>query len=454
MDSRERAERRGQVFRGGTPAVGVTVSDGRAVAVTDGTGWYRLPPAQAGSEDLVWVCVPAGCRPASPWYRHTNEAPVFHLEGDPSQTDGFSFVFFTDVHLIPGRSEQPFAAVLREIAAISPAPAFWVHGGDVEIDNGMGETLRALLADLPFPGRHVVGNHDLLVGEPDPLAAFRTLFGPVRCSWDYGRFHFVTLCALAPNPAQEGWRNVEGELSAEELAWLESDLRLAAGRPVIVFLHIPPVSTFPERQDAASGQEPAWEVRNTGRFLALCEQYNIRLVLSGHFHENERIRSGRTVFQTTGAVCGHWWERGGRPKVNLDGSPKGYRIVYIDGEETETIFRGIGVENKCPLAIVEPPPGAGVEESLTIGVNVFDGDSDTCVEYRIGAGGWQPMRLAPRQAAPGGLSGSHYWAARAAAPPVPGTYLLSVRVTLPDGVAHTEQRAFFRGGARRNEESQ
>jgi 3',5'-cyclic AMP phosphodiesterase CpdA len=368
------------------------------------------------------------------------------VEPDSTNGEAFSFVFFTDVHLKRGTAEQPFAEVLEDIRRLTPRPAFCVNGGDIELQAGMGEAYCELLADFPLPVYHVAGNHDLLVGrqdpQQDPWKEFTRLFGPAQYSWDHGRFHFVVLAAMVPNPAQEGWRNVEGELTAAELAWLEADLRQAGGRPVIVFLHIPPVSTFPARRGRRSGEEPAWEVRGAGRLLELCAACNVRLVLSGHFHENERTWVGDTEFLATGAVCGHWWERGGRPAVNLDGSPKGYRIAYIEGTRIRTVYKPTGGDARRQLSIGRPRHGERITGPLEIVVNVFDGDEHTRVERSLDGGGWVEMHYTPQSAIPACLSSAHCWTDMVEEPLPRGASLLAVRAAFTPGETYTERVVF------------
>lgn len=433
----------GHVYADGAPAPGVAVSDGRSVTLTSADGAYRLERqgAESATAPLLWIRVPAGFHPDGPWYKSASESDTdFHLSRDDQQHDAFSFVFLTDLHL-PRSQDQPFAAVLDDIRRLSPRPAFWVNGGDVEVDNGMGPAAFEMLASLNLPGRHVMGNHDLCVGRADPYADFRSLFGPERCSWDYGRFHFVTLCGLVPNPTQTGWRNVEGELGEEELTWLEADLALAGGRPVIAFIHIPPFSTFPQRHGVRPRQEPAWEVRRADRLLDLCRRFNVRLVLSGHFHENERIMRDGTIFQTTGAVCGHWWERGGRPACNLDGTSKGYRIIYVDGDDCQSLYRGIGGTEQ-QIQILSPHAGQTLTGDITVEVSVIDGAAgDTRVECCLGYGDWMVMDHAPQSEGPNVLANAHRWAAHLPAPDHAGTHLLGVRAFLPTGVCATEQIA-------------
>ncbi|HTE16748.1 MAG TPA: calcineurin-like phosphoesterase family protein [Armatimonadota bacterium] len=435
--------RTGQVLAGDAPASGVVISDGVVLTVTGTDGRYSLPPREGAADALVWMRVPAGHRAAGPWFVHGDRDALFHLEPDPEQADAFSFVFFTDIHLLKDAPEQPFRTVLDDIAALVPAPGFQVSGGDVELQTGMGEAYAALLDGHPIPTRHVVGNHDLLIHQARPEAAFEELFGPARCSWQYGRYHFATLRGMVPNPEKAGWRSVEGEFTEEELRWLEADLRLAEGKPVILFTHIPPVSTFARRRGALPGAEPAWEVRDTDRFLELCGRFNVRLVLSGHFHENERTSFNGTELQATGAVCGHWWEQGGRPALNLDGSPKGFRVVYVDGEACHSVYHSTGAGPGRQLRIVGPKAGARVRGRFGIGVNVFDGDARTRVEYRIGLRAWEEMRFAPQRRSPTVFGSAHFWTAWGPADLPRGTHQLSVRATFADGAAYMEAVTFW-----------
>jgi 3',5'-cyclic-AMP phosphodiesterase len=438
----------------GNPAPGVVVSDGYTVAVTDDEGCFSISAAGRGeippSSDLIWVCVPEGMRPKGPWYLPADQDELkFDLTCDPTAGQAFSFVYFTDVHLIREREDQPFHQFAGELREMRPAPAFWVCGGDIDLQEGMGDRYCEIMSGTGVPGRQVAGNHDMLVGAPDPWAEYCRQFGPTRYSWDHGAFHFVTLCGLVPNPEGKGWRNVEGELTRAELNWLEADLRHAKGRPTVLFLHIPPLTTYILRRGVLPGHEPAWEVRNADRLLDLCQRYHVLLVLGGHFHENERNEMFGTAYQSTGAVCGQWWERGGRPPLNLDGSPPGYRIVHISGNTLSHHYKAVGQPGSRQLRVVGPRANRPVSGRVPIGVNVFDGDEHTLVEWRIqhGAGEtpanpWKRMRLTPQRARPNVLSSAHMWTAWGPGDLQPGTHLLTVRARFRSGEIFTERVSF------------
>ena len=97
----------------------------------------------------------------------------------------------------------------------------------------------------------------------DGLSYWRRTFGPAYYSWDYGDLHFVALNTYDGTPARRhsyalyvdafdlhlgapAVDNYGGELSDEQLKWLEQDLQRAAraGRTVVVFGHQDPRGTL------------------------------------------------------------------------------------------------------------------------------------------------------------------------------------------------------------------
>ena len=59
----------------------------------------------------------------------------------------------------------------------------------------------------------------------------------------------------------------------------------------------------------------------------MIQGHNVRLWLSGHIHQRDRIEYRGTTFINDGAVCGSWW------KGPHQGVPEGFGIidVWADG---------------------------------------------------------------------------------------------------------------------------
>jgi UDP-2,3-diacylglucosamine pyrophosphatase LpxH len=329
----ERATVRGTVSGGAAPLPGVRVSDGRSVAVTDARGAYAL---EVGPESgpFLFVTTPAGFW-APVFFAPTAEAARagradFAL-APCAQASRFAFVFMTDMHLENGGVRlEKFARSIAEINALGPA-FVWAQG-DICLEGNAGKDYVACLSALTMPVRNGAGNHEMLVKEPDPRAAFHALFGPTYYSFDWAGVHCVVLDGRDVRLPASDWRSVRGRVTARELAWLAADLAAKPkGMPVVAGVHIPLVSTCPDRRAAPPEDYGAWRIENAEEVHALLAANDVKLVLQGHVHENERILRDGVEYVATGAMAGSWWGSGAGFERGVDRAPRGYRVVEVDG---------------------------------------------------------------------------------------------------------------------------
>lgn len=355
---------------------GVAVTDGASVVLTDAAGHYafHLHP----EAEFVYLSLPAGYRiprdaqNRAQFYQPVAAGPPFDFLLKPqAPQEAFTFLYVTDMHLDHSGGDQFVAETITSIAALNPAPAFVVCGGDISLQGRAEEAYVRALASLTMPCFNAVGNHELLVGEADPKGRFKALFGPTYYSFNAGPFHFVVLDGTQPEPSRQGWKNVVGALGERELRWLAQDLAaLPSGTPVVGFCHIPLISTYSERRGLASSTaEPAWEITNAGAVLAVLRRHAVRCILQGHMHENEHAEVDGIQFVTSGAASGKWW-RGPNP----DGCPRGFRLVHIAGEALTSEYRatqpGAGGAHMAVCAAV---PEEQIGRPVRIEASVFDG---------------------------------------------------------------------------------
>jgi 3',5'-cyclic AMP phosphodiesterase CpdA len=194
----------------------------------------------------------------------------------------------TDLHLPPpgekvhGTDTAPrLAAVLADIAARHgpgggmPAPDFAVITGDLTRDGEPAAyaRLREMLAGLPCPVHLMLGNHD-------DRAAFRAAFPEAPVDAD----GFVQQAVDSPaglclmlDTLEQG--RPEGRLCARRLAWLADQLAGSGERPVLLFLHHPPMPVGIAGMDGMGLTDaPAlWAVLAPHRA-------RIRQILHGHLH--------------------------------------------------------------------------------------------------------------------------------------------------------------------------
>lgn len=299
-------------------------------------------------------------------------------------------VFVTDIHLTEGvDSEARFTRDLAEIHALTPPPDLLVFGGDVCLWSADAtRTFQELLRDCPIPQMHAMGNHDTTLDVPadDCGRDFEALLGPVSAHRRLGEAHVITLNTCAMDPAYVGsrdWHNVLGWVPDRDLAWLEHTLSGIEDRhaPLLVFVHIPLFSTYPERLNAGQPERDVWLVGNRERVVELLRPFTRCTVAQGHLHENEHLQIEGIHYVSVGAIAGAWWSRLGFAECG-DGSPRGYLVADIDGGDVRLQYRAAGCS-----------PGyracAFTHEGLPY-LNLFFADARSGVELLLD-GSWLPL---------------------------------------------------------------
>jgi len=181
------------------------------------------------------------------------------------------------------------ARCVERLNALDPRPDAVIVTGDL-VDQGEPEQyahLKALLAPLAMPYYLLVGNHD-------DRAALRAAFNDreelhaggefVQYARDIGELRLIALDSMVPGQSA-------GLLCDARLAWLETQLEAAGGKPAIVALHHPPFASGIGHMDALR-LEPA----SADRLKALVARYpNVERVMCGHVHRPMFVRFGGTI---------------------------------------------------------------------------------------------------------------------------------------------------------------
>ena len=350
---------------------GIMVSNGTTCTVTDDMGKYAL--LREGSS--VFITTPKDYVVTGQWYRSIIASNQFDfaLKYTPEkETTRFTFVQMTDVHL-DTNSLSSFAQTVREIMGISPA--FVVNTGDI-VNIGNGVTISKTQADEWFgayqrvvtgfnmPVYNALGNHDVAdinlerVPGAEPGCskdAYRGYFGPTYYSFDWGQYHCIV---LDPNELNGGKQVYQ--ISDSQLGWLQQDLSYREAQTLLVFFHEPTTS---------------WESQS--QVLDILKQHRAA-IFCGHAHQNLLMNTQGIPEQVTGALSGEWGF-GSCP----DGSEPGYRIVSVDGENIESIYRDINSERTIDLDL--PGPIVSGQVGLTAKIYSTNG-SISEVTYSIDGG--------------------------------------------------------------------
>jgi plastocyanin len=81
-----------------------------------------------------------------------------------------------------------------------------------------------------------------------------------------------------------------GSLGADQLAWMEKDVKhLSASTPIVVFAHVPLWTVYPEW---------GWGTDDGARALGLLKRFGSVTVLNGHIHQTMQKVEGNVAFHT------------------------------------------------------------------------------------------------------------------------------------------------------------
>jgi 3',5'-cyclic AMP phosphodiesterase CpdA len=207
----------------------------------------------------------------------------------------FTFVQISDSHVGFDKAANPDAlATLRETIALVRAmparPAFMIHTGDITHLSRASEFDAAdqLIRDAGLETFYVPGEHDVIDEGRGRLYLDRYGRDAKGAGWrsfDAGGAHFVGLVNVVDLEA-----GGLGRLGAEQLAWLEDDLRgRSASTPIVIFAHIPLWTVY---------EAWGWGTDDGLRALSLLARFGSVTVLNGHIHQIVQKVEGRMTFHT------------------------------------------------------------------------------------------------------------------------------------------------------------
>ncbi len=354
----------GYVKSGNTPLKGVVVSDGLLCTQTDERGFYSLKSDLANAK-FVMVSIPSGYSAPT----DKNGLPIFyHRITDGERSENLCEVDFSfnkiknnadRYTLLVGADPQPRASTagydnnayhsldccedlyrdMREKAAtITDRNVYGLMLGDIVHENmSLYTNYLDGLQSLGFPMFNIIGNHD-----NDPTAAndtegrrvFEEKLGPTYYSFNIGKLHFVVLDNLIMklNSSKE-LKDYDNGLTDEVWQWLQNDLSyIDRSTTLMVAAHSP---MFKKIDNTNRGGEHKDDYAN------LIAEFKKAHIWTGHAHntfnynypESHRWRvvEEHTVARSTGEL----WTN----EYIADGTPRGYTVVEVDGEDIEWHFK-------------------------------------------------------------------------------------------------------------------
>lgn len=205
--------------------------------------------------------------------------------------DQFTFAQISDTHVGFNKPANPdvLATMRRAIGGVNAMPrrpAFVVHTGDITHLSKPEEfdTAKQVLGELQVERIHYVpGEHDIL---DNGIEGYLKATGHQRSySFDDHGVHFVALTNVLDFKA-----GAMPAIGAEQLAWLEQDLKpLSASTPVVVLAHIPLWTVY---------EQWGWGTADSAQALGYLRRFGSVTVLNGHIHQVMQKVEGNIAFHT------------------------------------------------------------------------------------------------------------------------------------------------------------
>lgn len=402
----------------------VAVSNGVDVVLTDTDGKYSL---QVADDNIIFVIKPAGYKfalnqynfPKSYYIHKPKGSPQFSYKGvEPTgelpktidfglikynESETFSSFIFGDSQAYSEKEIEYFTRGIVDEAKNRTGITFGITLGDLVGDNlNLHQSYKNAIKQMRLPWYNVIGNHDMNYDAKEDIFSdetFESNFGPATYSFNYGKAHFIVLDdILYPNPVTG--KGYLGGLRKDQLQFVENDLKhVSSDQLIIISMHIP----LFDKQD-----NDAFRETDRQQLYALLQNHSNVLVFSAHTHiqynnfigKEDGLDRVKPIHEyNVGTTCGDWYsgilnEKGLPVSTMRDGTPQGYAILNINGNQYTLDYKVAGHSDDYQLSIYNPKvvPYKGRWVTSGIYVNFFMGSENDIVEYRVDNGKWTKMK--------------------------------------------------------------
>jgi 3',5'-cyclic AMP phosphodiesterase CpdA len=215
-------------------------------------------------------------------------------EAAAAEAKGLTFLQISDSHVGFDKPANPNALgtleeAIAKINAQPQKPAFMIHTGDIShlsLESQFDDADR-IISQARLDVHYVPGEHDFL--DADRKLYLRRYGGGTKgagwYSFDANGVHFVGLVNVF-NLKGGGM----GDLGAEQLEWLEDDLKgRSASTPIVLFAHIPLWTIYPDW---------GWGTDDSAQALSYLKRFGSVTVLNGHIHQVMQKVEGNVTFHT------------------------------------------------------------------------------------------------------------------------------------------------------------
>ena len=215
-------------------------------------------------------------------------------EAMAAETKGLTFLQISDSHVGFDKPANPNALgtleeAIAKVNAQPQKPAFMIHTGDIShlsLEQQFDDADR-IISQSHLDVHYVPGEHDFLDADRKIYVQRygRGTKGAGWYSFDANGVHFIGLVNVFDLKG-----GGMGNLGADQLEWLEDDLKgRSASTPIVLFAHIPLWTIYPDW---------GWGTEDSAQALSYLKRFGSVTVLNGHIHQVMQKVEGNVTFHT------------------------------------------------------------------------------------------------------------------------------------------------------------
>jgi 3',5'-cyclic-AMP phosphodiesterase len=246
-----------------------------------------------------------------------------HLFGDERQS------------LLGWNTWESLTKIMQALACSTPRPDIILLTGDLSQDETETSYTKIVryFASIGIPTYWLPGNHDhvptmkRVLNQP-PVYADKRI--------EKGGWQFLLLNTNVPD-------QVHGELSADDLKWLDAQLgTIPSHQPTLISMHHPPFWVGSPWLDQSG-------LQNTVDFFKIIDRYaQVQMVLVGHVHQEFQCIRNNVTYLSTPSTCIQFMPNS--PNFALDNNQPGFRLLWLHPDGTfETVVTRVGVKQMLNL---------------------------------------------------------------------------------------------------------
>jgi UDP-2,3-diacylglucosamine pyrophosphatase LpxH len=235
----------------------------------------------------------------------------------------FNFIQITDTHLGDLDHYVRTSKIVKIINILPQDIKFVVHTGDIFMDKIVDDKIvekgMSILKKIKYPLHFVPGNHDIRKNNlGETIKIYKGKIGKINYVVKYKGVNFIFIYT---EPLRKNF-NIDGY---SPFLWLKKTLISLKNEPSIIFHHSPSVREFYFNKFHVT-----WKKEIREKWVNLVTNYNVKAVITGHFHTDEfHWLNNKVPLYVSSSVAGYWKRQGTFRIFKYNNGKLSYRTQYI-----------------------------------------------------------------------------------------------------------------------------